>query len=266
MSKTTSSGAGGRSSRTTGLTRMFSKVVARLKSRGEIPSEAELFRAMETSLEEVLAEHGHQPAPVRLRRSDRGEKQTLSSIYISPSTRENSTVSQAKQNFDGKEHRRQVDLALGLAPKESDIKKGIGVWEDGAKEFTMIPTEPHKARKGAAILGWHHGQKQVLIFTPGRGDSVRYRVTYPATSVDRAIDVFRDAGVPFHIHFPGKIPGTVSETHVVGDKDMAPRIAEVPKRLGGKVEQDEGTTEFIGHDSDRKLAAKAFQEILAARE
>lgn len=193
------------------------------------------------------------------RRSD-----SQATIYLAPSVREGSTVDQAKNAFLGADHRKQVDLANRVG---SGARAGIGVWADGAEESTAFYADPDKAEKAAALVALKANQKSTLVFKPREGGAAtRYAVSYPATSFDRAVSAFQDAGVPFATHFPGKDHGSAELTHVVSDdKDLPARVATAAKALGGKVDVENGEMKFLGHDTDRAAAREEFLKILGAR-
>ncbi len=207
-------------------------------------------------------ERGHKlaPQPLHLERSDDG---AVSTIYLSPSVRENSTVDQAKANYNREPHTAQVALANKVG---HGARAGIGVWSDGAEESTAFYAKPGEADRAAALVALKAKQKAALIFTPGKGNASRYSVSYPATSFDRAMSAFQDAGVPHHTHFPAKAQGTAELTHVVSDdKDLPAKVASAAKNLGGKVDMETGEMKFLGHESDRELAKQEFIRILQSR-
>lgn len=261
MSKKTSSRADGKSSKTTGLTRALSSRVEALRRQGKLPPPGAVFRAMSLAAEEILAEHGAHAEPSQL---EREESKPQATVYLSPSVRENSTVEQAKDAYLGSDHRKQVELANRVG---YGARAGIGVWADGAEESTAFYADPGKAEKAAALVAAKANQKSTLVFSPrDGGNATRYAVSYPATSFDKAVAAFNDAGVPFHTHFPGKEHGTAELTHVVSDdKDLPAKIASAAEKLGGKVDTEVGDMKFLGHDTDRAAAKREFLRILGGR-
>lgn len=208
-----------------------------------------------------MEEEGHR-SPLQLERGSGGSPAT---VYVSPNDRdEPSTLDHARHHYGKARHEKLVGLVSRLG---SGVRRGIGVWADGAEETTAFHVPPGEVSRAAAIAGIKARQKQVLTFTPETaGNAVRYTVAYPATPFDRVLSAFRDAGVEYHTHFPAEgQQGAADLSHVVGDHEMAPQVAEAARRLGGTVESEGGTADFPGHESDRELARQEFLRIIRSR-
>lgn len=258
MSQTTTGRPDSTSSGKTGLTRTLSNRVRRLEEQGRLPSPGAIFRALSLAVDEVLHDRSVLP-PSKLERSGESGDTT---VYTSSSTRENSTTDEAKKNYGGPDHRR----ILAAAARLGATKPGLGVWADGAEESFATDVPARDALRAAALLGLKANQKSVLVFTPGPGTSVRYRLKYKPASVDRVIGLFREHGVPFHTHFQTGGPvGTVDESHVVSGEDDGPKVAEVARKLQATLDMDRGSADFLGHESSREQARKHFRALLSVR-
>lgn len=199
-----------------------------------------------------------------LAREEAGDSGPRATVYVSPNDREEpSDLGQAKAHFGDGKHRTLGDLAKRVG---ENARHAIGVWADGAEESTVFEAPAKKAVKAAALAGLKAKQKAVAVFQPKAGGSgVRYRISYPPTPFDRAVSLVMDSGIPFQTAFPADndpSPGVASETHVLGDKEMAPKVAAAAEKLGGRVEAEEGDLTFIGHDSDRDLARREYLRLL----
>ncbi len=96
--------------------------------------------------------------------------QPLSLLFISPSTRENST-----ESFP--DHPQMKKLSQVLQTLKHPHQVGTGYWSDGKEEVAVAKVPSEAVHKTAAKLGSLFNQKAVLYFTPGEGPDQLHKVT-----------------------------------------------------------------------------------------
>jgi hypothetical protein len=152
----------------------------------------------------------------------------LSLLFISPSTRENSTSAHLKNN-------KQLDkLSQVLTVLGHEHQIGVGHWTDGAEEVAVAKVPTERVHKVAAKLGNAFRQKSVLWFTPGEGDDYLHHVT---------------SGKPegFHTELPD------------GSSYVVTQGAPAPLTLPHTVTKGRAT--FLGGDT-RDEAAEVFKHVM----
>jgi hypothetical protein len=181
--------------------------------------------------------------------NDRALRLSRSLVYVSPSMREGSTMTQALASFKSPEHAALNSEAQRLG---GDPVPAMGTWTDGAEESSVIKVPSGRAKVVAALLGKKFQQKAVGLFTPGAGSDTLHLVYLRGHTPESADAKLRAHGIEYATHIPVK-NGVI--THLIGAPDSTVAAWEVPFR---KVT---GTAEFPGADT-REAAAKVYDEML----
>lgn len=172
------------------------------------------------------------PGPSRLSRRD-----PVSHIYISPSTREGSTFSQAYQGVKSPEMSALIDaLPTG--------QTGYGVWSDGAEEVRHAESSSREAATAAALtLGQRFKQKAVLVFHEGHGSDILHKLHVPHSDPERIYRDMSEHGIQFATILPH---AGESEVHVADPKGQsAQAVADYARRAHARHEAIPGQMDEI---------------------
>lgn len=170
--------------------------------------------------------------PIRLSRRD-----PVTHVYVSPSTREGSTFSQAYANADNPTMRSLINDTPGG-------KTGYGVWSDGAEEtrhFTTLSGSA-AARQVAEQLRDKYKQKSVLTFHEGTGSHILHILRIPQTDPERIYRGLAEHGIQHVTLLPhhGETEVHVLDTGDVGPLDNYARFAGATHH-----EQHAGQADFV---------------------
>ncbi len=160
-------------------------------------------------------------------------------LFVSPSTRENSTAAQL-------DHPNMQKLCEALRAVGHSHQVATGHWSDGAEEVAVAKVPSHLVAKLGAKLGYTFRQKAVLWFTPGDGADKLHKVTGAGS------EELKQRGIPFHTVLQDGSAFVVDEGGKLGD-----RLTGLPHH------SINGTANFLGGDT-REEAAEAYKHVLGS--
>jgi hypothetical protein len=242
---------------TPSLTRLIRRRASDLAGRDRMPSAEDVMRALFDAVEDVKRAEEN----IRLARKEPKAEPEDATLYVSPSTREGSTMADVSRHFGGPLHNLLAEVAARLTKRP--VEKSVGVWPDGAEESLVVQAHPKAARHVAAVLGLKANQKSVAVFHPDKaGQGVRYKFSYPSQPVDRVIQKFQEGGLPYGTHLFVDHFTSVNRSHVVSPERADGAALAVAAALGGSYTVEPGRVEFLGHDTDRAEGTKIFRNVL----
>lgn len=186
--------------------------------------------------------------------------------FVSPNTDEGLTFEQAVSRLSSPEQTQEVQRAQSLLGKGGTVESGVGDWQDGAENSSILKMDNDDADKMdyvSAKLGMEFNQKQVLSFSHDEnGKDLVYTLQTGKDMNSVRADLDR-AGINFRTLVPSEGGTTV---HIFDQGGaLTDRITEAANTLGSGVDFIRGNGEFIGGDS-REQGRQAFRKIVEAYE
>jgi len=206
----------------------------------------------------VWSVDGQQPRP---RRTSAGY------IFVSPNTRENLTLADAKAGLDSDEERRLLaeerDVACRLR-RAISIEKAIGSWSDGAEHSTMLRGQMNEPtlRYAGSWLGQFATQKAILYFhqEPSGSGRIYVLLLQPRLrDLGTITNKLEASGVTNRTIVPQRRRTVVFVVDL--KNELRAKVATAARRLKARMTSAKGDAEFIG-DDDRARAQTVFaQEV-----
>lgn len=179
------------------------------------------------------------------------KKTPIHIAFISPSTKEGSTVADAMSDESGRE---MVKKAGGTP--------GVGFWKDGAEVSGLVTGDtPSSLLTRAAKLGKAWRQKAVIAFTEHEhGTDLHHIIRTPESDPLKIDKELTKRGVEFKTVLPHSYGSVVHVLDSGGQQEQ--ELREWCKKNGSKILTTHGRVHFIGAD-DRDAAQHEFDRVIA---
>lgn len=201
----------------------------------------------------------------------RSQKPSSGYIFVSPNTRENLTLEDAKAGLSSAEERRLIEEERDVAcrlQRAIIIEKAIGSWSDGAEHSTMMRghlTE-QALRYAGSWLGKFATQKAILYFhQEPRGNGRIYVLHLQPRVRDLATisNKLETNGIANRTIVPRSRRIIVFVVDL--KNELKAKVATAARRLKARLTSARGEAEFIG-DDDRAKAQKIFADEIRSFE
>lgn len=194
----------------------------------------------------------------------RPQKPSSGYIFVSPNTRENLTLEDAKAGLNSKEEKRLIEEERDVAcrlHRAIIIEKAIGSWSDGSEHSTMMRGQMNEPalRYAGSWLGKFATQKAILYFHQDSRGSGRIYVLYlqPKTrDLATVANKLETNGIANRTIVPRSRRITVFVVDL--KNELKAKVATAARRLKARLTSARGDAEFIG-DDDRAKAQKIFE-------
>lgn len=193
---------------------------------------------------------------------NRQYRKPLGFLFVSPNTRDNLTLAEAKAALTSEEETRLIaeerDLACRLRESLHPLK-AIGSWSDGAEHSTVLLGHTNEAnlRYAGSWLGKFSRQKAVLYFLQGsQGPGRLYVITLSKKPNLTAVSSLMDAN---EVSNRTLVPLRQKWILYVVDLNSSLRmkVMEIARKLKARLHVLRGSGAFIG-DDDRDKAQQVF--------
>ena len=198
-------------------------------------------------------------------------RKSLGYAFVSPNTRENLTLQEAKAGLNSAEEKRLIEEVQRVACRlhqAMNVQKAIGSWTDGAEHSTIIRirTNQSSLRYAGSWLGRFARQKAVLYFRENpNGGGRMYILFVPVKPQDIAV-------VSKRLETSGVVNRTLAPqrqqmlVYIVDLKnELRTKVLAAAGRLRARLASISGDGEFIG-DDDRDKAQQVFDAEVAKYE
>jgi len=174
---------------------------------------------------------------------------------VSSSTRENSTLDQARAGL-------QSAPFLKLAEMTPGAESGFGFWADGAEESRIVSLENARAlAQMAARLGKAAQQKAVVYFAEGDGNDVAHVLTVPDSDPARVAAEMLRHGIEYKTIVPGgSSSGVIAHVLDFGG-GLSPNVEAYARESRAAHARRIGTAHLVGGET-REEGLRAFERIL----
>ena len=196
---------------------------------------------------------------------------TVNYGFVSPNTREGLKLQDAIDSLSSTEESglmRKSNLMRCRMRTTIKAFRALGSWNDGAEHSVLLRMEGDEPtiRYVVSSLGRDAKQKTVLYFHRQTSGSGRLYIFYPARRIrlTRLAAVLDEVGINFRTLVPLRQETII---YVVDDKrELRSKVMTAAKRLKARISAQNGTAEFIGHDTDREMAAGVFAKEIVTYE
>lgn len=206
--------------------------------------------------------------PVLCVHGQRQPDKTPAYIFVSPNTRENLTLEDAKAGLSSDEEKRLIDEERDVACRLRHtviVERAIGSWSDGAEHSTVLRGQMNEQslRYAGSWLGRFATQKAILYFRHRAKGEGRIYVLYLQPRV-RDLATIADRLEASGISNRTIVPRQERVVVFVVDlkNELKAKIGTAARRLRARVTSSRGEAEFIG-DDDRGKAQKVFEEEIS---
>lgn len=191
--------------------------------------------------------------------------------FVSPNTRENLTLEEARAGLNSPEEARLISEAWLVGcrlHKSLTVQKAVGSWSDGAEYSTIIRAQTNKTslRYAGSWLGKFANQKAILYFRKDFTGPGRMYVLYlPSQKRDMATvsNELETSGIANRTLAPQRRRLLV---YVVDLKnELKAKVLAAAKRLRARLTIISGEGDFIG-DDDRQKAQQIFEQEITEYE
>ena len=191
--------------------------------------------------------------------------------FVSPNTKENLKVEDAIKGMKSAEETKLVKQSINMGcVVRSPIRafRALGSWSDGAEHSVMIRLESDEptVRYVLSRLGRDAQQKSILYFHPqaaGGADLYTLKPRRPVRNLAVLAQRLQRAGIEFRTLVPVKSGTWI---YIVDLKrELRTKVMNAARRLGARVNTEQGKAEFVG--DDQAAAAKiVFDEEVSKYE
>jgi hypothetical protein len=211
------------------------------------------------------------PASFVYGQQQRLQRPTAGYIFVSPNTREDLTLEDAKAGLNSEEEKRLIeeerDVACRLR-RSIIVNKAIGSWSDGAEHATVIRSRMNEPslRYAGSWLGKFASQKAILYFHQSPKGEGRIYVLYlqPKVHDVAAIAKKLDAnGIANRTIVPNRRRVIVFIVDL--KNELKAKVSTAARRLKARMRAARGEAEFIG-DDDRTKAQDVFTREISEYE